>query len=105
MATYTAFFGSLRPGPPGSYDNITYYYPVYADVIVFDPTGKPLPWGSGGPWNCFLALASIDGMAAGDTLATLRTKVMANLRPQYPEILPADTVKAVWLDNGGLLSL
>lgn len=106
MATYTAFCGSLRPGIPGSFDGETAYYPIYADVLVLDSQSKPVMVQNGpGPWQGFLQLSSVDSFAVSDTLTTMRQKVLGNLRNQYPQIKATDTIRAIWMDDGGLLAL
>jgi hypothetical protein len=99
MATFTAFISGLRPGNPGSADSITYSYPVYADVIVMDSESVVQPVAdSGNAWDGFLPLCSIDFFEVDDTVATLRVKLLANVRPQYPQIAEEDTLHVVWLD-------
>lgn len=106
MATYTAFCGSLRPGYPGSFDGETAYYPIYADVLVLDSQSRPvMVQNFPPPFSAFLQLASVESFSVNDTLATMRQKVLANLRPQYPQIKASDTIRTIWMDDGGLLAL
>lgn len=105
MATYTAFLGALRPGTP-NFDGQHYYYPVYADMVILNAQNQPQSVNdSGNDWQCHVEVFSDDPIVVTDTLVTLRAKVMSVVRRQFPQIKATDTVKAVWLDDGGLLSL
>lgn len=105
MATFTAFLGALRPGT-ANYDGQNYFYPVYADVVILDSQSRPQSINdSGNAWQCYVTVFSDDPFLVTDTLATLRTKAMAGIRRQFPQIKATDSIKAVWLDDGGLLSL
>jgi hypothetical protein len=100
MATYTAFAGALRPGMPGSFDGETYYYPVYADVIVLDENDVVLSVADqGNDWTGLLTLSSTEPFEGTDDLSDLRRKVISNLRPQFPQITEDDDLKVVWLDQ------
>lgn len=106
MATFHAFIGALRPGTPSSFDGITYYHPVSADVLVLNNASVvQIPGNETNPGLAILSLSSIDGFVAGDDVNSLRRKLVANIRPQYPQIAANDTILAKWMSDVGLITL
>jgi hypothetical protein len=74
---------------------------------VLDSDSNPVPpWGMTEPWSGFATITAPDPIVASDSLASLRTKVMAAVRPNWtPTVSATDLVRVIWLDSGGLLNL
>ncbi len=106
MALYTCFVHSPRLTQPITNElGITRVF-AQADVVMLDAQSTPVsPWGMPEPWAAYCTLQSTDAVAAGDSMASLKTKILSVVRPNYPSIETSDFIRVVWLDDSGLLNL